>query len=484
MSLYYDKKEDRIRTILAGTPLSAESIRLSEQSLGSKWHGTSWFFLMHIIAKTFSRSELIPFDALHTTVRDYGISGWLSATSLKSQLSKLVQIYDRRGLGNIHLEPNFDLKIDGAISSPELRNYADLQYEYAMGEGLVRYSPGYRAWVERDMSNFAERIWWHYMTMVYDSPKIYNSPSGESALTALFEDMKEKMAGKELSFQNVKIWKESQLEHSLALLEGWERDLIERNILAPFKFGDIEFIAPRYFAEPDGRPLTSGGSFAGENFESMINLINDLRRFPGYPVYKGNKSEYDMARRLERAGAIIIVQESETSLKVPNFVFLVSRDVFENTEKKINFSYSSLPMSEYGDITVTDQIFLTLGRARAFAQRKIHEAQVSQFDYKTEIGRIFDDLETKGEASLGDCAEIFSPLNGCLNIVNIRDRNGVINQDFDFIIKLLCDFWNELINDPLVADLYYPPKETILRSENGQVQSQIKKSLKTYFKHR
>jgi len=482
MSAYYDKKSDRVRAILSGTPLSAESIRLSEQSLGSKWHGTSWFFLMHIIAKTFSRAEMIPFDALHTTVRDYGISGWLAPTALKSQLSKLVEIFERRGLGNIHLEPNFNLKIDGAISSQELRDYADLQYEYSMGEGLVRYSPGYHAWIERDMSNFAERIWWHYMTMVYDSPKIYNSPSGESALAALFEDMKEKMGSKELSFHNVKIWRESELEHGLALLEGWERDLVERNILAPFKFGDIEFIAPRYFAEPDGRPLTSGGSFAGEKFELMINLINNLRRFPGYPVYKGNKSEYDLARRLERAGAVTIVQESETSLKVPNFVYLVSRDIFENTEKKIEFSYSSLPMSEYGDISVTDQIFLTLGRARAFAQKKIHEAQVSQVDYKTEIGRIYDALETKGEAVFGDYTDIFSPLNGCLNIVNIKGENGVVNQDFGFIIKLLCDFWNELINDPSVADLYYPPKETILRSEKGQVQSQIKKSLRTYFK--
>jgi hypothetical protein len=482
MVAYFDKKIDRVRTILAGTPLSAESIRLSEQSLGSKWHGTSWFFLMHIIAKTFSRAELIPFNALHTTVRDYGISGWMAAPSLRSQLDKLIEIFNRRGLGNIHLEPNNDLKIDGTVSSQELRDYADLQYEYAMGEGLVRYSPGYHAWVERDMSNFAERIWWHYMTMVYDSPKIYSSPSGESALAALFEDMKEKMTSKELSFHNVKVWKESQLQHGIALLEGWERDLIERNILAPFEFGDIEFIAPRYFAEPDGRPLTSGGSFAGENFELMINLIENLRRLPGYPVYKGNKSEYNIARRLERAGAVTIVQESETSLNVPNFVYLVSRDVFENTEKRIKFSYSSLPMAEYGDISVTDQIFLTLGRGRAFAQKKIHEAQVSQVDYKTEIGKVFDHLETNGEATLENYTDIFSPLNGCLSIICIKDDKATVNPEFEFIMKLLCDFWNELINDPAVADIYYPAAETILRSEKGQVQSQIKKSLKTYFK--
>jgi len=483
MAHYFDKKTDRVRTIFAGTPLSAESIRLSEQSLGSKWHGTSWFFLMHIIAKTFSRTELIPFKALHTTVQDYGISGWVDASSLKRQLNKLVEIFNKRGLENIHLEENCDLKIDGTISSPELRDYADIQYEYSMGQGLVRYSPGYQTWVDRDLSNFAERIWWHYMTMIYDSPKIYTSPSGESALAALFQDMKEQMSNKELSFHGVKIWKDTQLEHCLALLEGWERDLIERNILAPFKFGDVEFIAPRYFAEPDGRPLTSGGSFAGENFEQMLNLIKKLRRFPGYPVYKGNKSEYDLARRLERSGVVTIVQESERSLNVPNFVYLVSRDVFENIEKRIKFSYSSLPMVEYGDISVTDQIFLALGRARAFAQKKIHEAQVSQVDYKKEIGSIFDHLETDGEAKLCNYVDVFSPLNGCLNILNIKDENATVNSDFDFVVKLLCDFWNELINDPSVADLYYPSIETISKSEKGQVQMQIKKSLKTYFRH-
>jgi len=481
MAVYLDKSTDRVRTILSGTPLSAESIRLSEQSLGSKWHGTSWFFLMHITAKTFSRETFIPFEALHTTIRDYGISGWLPKITLKNQLSKFVEIFAKRGLGNIHLEPNYDLKIDSPISSPELRNFADMQYEYAMGGGLVRYSPGYMAWVDRDMSNFAERIWWHYMTMVYDSPKIYRGSSGESALSALFQDVKEKMANKQLSFHGVEIWKEHQLEHGLALLEGWERDLIERNILAPFKFGNVEFIAPRYFSEPDHRPITSAGSFAGEDFRSILNLIDNLRRFPGYPVYKGNK-EYDICRRLERSGAVTIVQESETALNVPNFVYLVSRDVFENTEKMIKFSYSSLPMAEYGDISVTDQIFLTLGRARAYAQGKIYEAQVSGIDYKTEIGKILDSLETKGEVTLGDYDNIFAPLNGCLGIIRMDSGKAIVNQDFDSIIKILNDFWGELINDPSVANIYYPPEKTVMRSEKGQVESQIKKSLKSYFK--
>lgn len=481
-SIYLDKKKDRVRTILAGTPLSAESVRLSEQSLGSKWHGTSWFFLMHIIAKTFSREETIPFAGLHTMIRDYGISGWVNAYALRKQLSKLVEVFDRRGLGNIHVEPNFDLKIDSPISSKELQNYADMQYEYAMGEGLVRYSPGYRTWLARDMSNFAERIWWHYMTMVYDSPRIYSSPSEESALKALFQDIKERMTTNQLSFHDVKIWEESQLEHGLALLEGWERDLIERNILAPFEFGDIEFIAPRYFAQPDRRPISSGGAFAGENYELVLKLIENLRKLPGYPVYKGNKEEYDLCRRLERAGAITIVQESEKALDVPNFVYLISRDIFENTEKKIKFSYSTLPMVEYGDISITDQIFRALGRARALAQKKIHAAQISDTDYETEIGKIFDDLETKGKAILGKYVNVFSPLNGCLSIITLKDEKAIVNEEFHFVIKILCDFWNQLINDPSIANIYYPPRKTIARNEKGQVQTQIKKSVESYFK--
>jgi len=243
---YLDREKDRVRTILGGTPLSAENIRLSEEALGTQWHGTSWYFLMHLIAKTFTREEEMSFSTIKTVIRDYGIKGWQNDDALKKQLDKFVEIFAKRDLGNIELKKDHSLKIGGLISPKELNGYADKQYEYAMGEGLVRYSRGFSEWVPRTMSNFAERIWWHYMITVFDAPKIYSNPSGESALKGLYVDMKEKMRYKNLQFHGIDLWKPSNLEHSFALLEGWERGLISRRILATFKFGDALFVAPRF----------------------------------------------------------------------------------------------------------------------------------------------------------------------------------------------------------------------------------------------
>jgi len=38
-----------------------------------------------------------------------------------------------------------------------------------------------------------------------------------------------------------------------------------------------------------------------------------------------------------------------------------------------------------------------------------------------------------------------------------------------------------LINDPTISQIVFPPKESIDKKEAGQIENQIKKSLKTYF---
>ena len=55
--MYLEKESDRVRTILSGAPLSAEKIRMQGSDLGAEWHGTSWFFLQHLVAKGFTRSR-------------------------------------------------------------------------------------------------------------------------------------------------------------------------------------------------------------------------------------------------------------------------------------------------------------------------------------------------------------------------------------------------------------------------------------------
>lgn len=476
---YLDREKDRVRTILGGTPLSAENIRLSEEALGTQWHGTSWFFLMHLIAKTFTREEEMPFSTIRAVIRDYGIKGWLNDETLKKQLDKFIGIFAKRDLGNIELKKDYSLKIGGLISPKELNRYADKQYEYAMGEGLVRYSQGFSGWVARKMSNFAERIWWHYMVTVFDSPKIYSNPSGESALKALFVDMKEKMRYKNLEFHDIDIWKPSDLEHSLALLEGWERGLISRRILATFKFGDALFVAPRFFAEPDHRPL----EISGKDFDSMLDLIGKLRRFPAFPVYKGNIEQYNLSMELQRAGAITVVGESETAFDIPPLVYLVSRDVADKTNQILKFRYSENPLRDFGDNSLTDEIFRTLGRARAYAQKTIPEAKIDEKDYAEKVQKILDDLASGKEAKLENLAPIFTPLSGLLGVLAIDDKKdtAVVKGGYEFVAQLLLDYWNELVSDPTIANVLYPTSKNAEKAERNQVESQIKKSLKSYF---
>ncbi len=490
-AIYMDKEEDRVRTILGGTPLSAENIRLSEEALGAQWHGTSWFFLMHLIAKTFTKEDEIRLSTLKTIVQDYGIKNWINDYNLKQQLVKIVDVFKRRELGNVHLDGALSLKIDGLISTDELKKYADRQYEYAMGEGLVRYSVPNNTWFDRKMSDYAERFWWHYMIMVFDGPKIYSSSSGESALKALYNDLEEKMGGKQLAFHGVDLWQKPHLEHALSLLEGWERGLITRRVLATFKFGDVEFVAPRFFAEPDAKPI-SAAIFSGKDNERVLRLIEKLRRFPAYPVYKGNIEEYNLSTALERAGAITIVDESDTSYRVPHLVYLVSRDMANKANRILDFKYAPRgPNVDFGDNSLADEMFRTLGRARAYAQKIIPEARLDKTDYTSMIEKILSSLETRKEANLGEITSIFTPLSGVMGAIEIDEKSShaVVKGGYDFVIKFLRDFWEQILTDRSVADVFYPVSKSVeksefeqtTKSEKSQVEIQIKNSLKSYF---
>ena len=124
---------------------------------------------MHVIAKTFTKVEKIPFSSVAAIPQDYGIENWVDPDSLRKQLNTLAEVFGKRGLGNVKCNKEGDLSIDGVISHKELNNFADLQYDYSMGAGLVRYSPHLTAWLPRNLPNFAERIWWHYTTALYQS---------------------------------------------------------------------------------------------------------------------------------------------------------------------------------------------------------------------------------------------------------------------------------------------------------------------------
>ena len=468
--MYLDTQEDRRQTILSGVPISAENIRLSEQELGRHWHGTSWFFLMHIIAKTFTRVDKIPFSSVVNIPQDYGIENWVDQDKLKRQLKILTEVFNKRGLGNVRCDKEGNLYIDAVITHRDLNEFADSQYEYSMGEGLVRYSPHLYTWLTRKLSNYAERIWWHYTTSVYESPKIYDSPEGENYLNAILADLSERMNQRTLRFHDLEIWTDSQLEHSRPLLKGWERELISKEILKTFKIQDVSFITPRYFAE-SGLQLNSI-----QEVESMTNLLTCLRKFPAYPVYLGDEKRVKICQELERAGLVTKVTEPKAKYNVPRYAYLALPAIFQDLERKIDYSYSETPMKEYGDISLTDRIFRTLGRARLYAEKSLPEIRSSKRDYKSQIEGIINSLESKHEADLADLKGVFKPLTA-LNIIEITDDKAVLNGEFDFVIKLLAEFYYNLVNEPELVKLIYPTEKEVKASEKEQMRDQIKLAL-------
>ena len=473
--MYLDRQKDRTQTILSGVPISAENIRLTDQELGKHWHGTSWFFLMHVIAKTFTRVDKIPFSSIVTIPQDYGIENWIDQDKLRKQLKTLTEVFNKRGLGNVSCNDKGDLSIDAIITHGDLNKFADLQYEYSMGEGLVRYSPHLMSWMNRKLANYAERIWWHYTTAVHQSPKIYDSPEGENYLNALLADLSERMSRRVLTFHYLEVWKGSQLEHSRPLLRGWERELISKEILKTFKIGEVSFITPRFFADSNLQLRSI------KDVESMSNLLATLERFPAYPVYLGNEKLVRICQELERAGLVTKVTEPEAKYNVPRYAYLASPKVFQNLENKIGYSYSSTPMREYGDISLTDRIFRTLGRARLYAEKILPQIRSSPRDYKSQIEGIIDSLEGSHEADLADLAGIFKPLT-TLNIIRIADNKAMLDSGFEFVIKLLAEFYYNLINEPELVELAYPSKNEVVASEEEQVQKQVELGLAKMFK--
>lgn len=476
--MYLASEKERTRTMLSGIPISAEGVRLSEQKLGAHWQGTSWFFLMHIIAKAFTKLDEIPFSSLASIPQSYGIENWLSSSSLRKQIDTLAGIFRRRGLESIETDKDGNLSIGGPLSSGEVKKFADSQYEYAMSKGLVRYSPGYKCWVTRSSKNFAERIWWHYMTAVFDSPRIYESPSGQNTLKATMYDITDRMKQKDLSFHGIQIWTDEQTKLH-PFLSTWQRELIANNILKPFKVGDVEFIAPRYFAETYEKSLKANEEETGA-FNTIIDLMDKLNKFPAFPIPLGATEQIDIAKDLQRANIAILVTESDVGYNIPKYAYIVSRRVFKNVEKKIGYSYSSVPMNEFGDITLTEQIFKTLGRLRLFGQKVLPETKIIDKDFRKQVEQLLDSLETKGESETFDLTGCLKPLES-FNVISLTENKAVVNPEMEFAIKYVGESWFNLINDPTIGEMELPAKSVVDSLEHNQIKDQIEEKLSNYF---
>ena len=476
--MYLERESDRARTMISGAPLSAEKIRMQGSDLGTEWMGTSWFFLQHLVAKEFTRTESVSFDAARQTAVNYGMTGWCDDSRLEVVLSRLQSAFNKCGVGNVETRRDGGLRIGGLLSNSEFRKFAAGQYDYAMGAGLTKRASPFE-WARRSMSNIAERILWHYVMEVFDQPRVYSRSGGENHLNALYTHLTETMAKSGVAPHGIEVWKDIP-PHTLPLIAGWERGMIAKNVLKLYDFGGVTFVAPAFFADVDGRVIKSAGSFSAESHEMMIDLIGRIRRLPAYPVMMGTP-QYEMSQALMRAGALQMITEGK-SLAGAHYAYLVSRDVFEEFDEKMEYQYSNHPFTDFGDVSITELFFKSLGRARLLGERILPAARAFEVDFKKKIDHIVNDLEQHGSAKLPDglTPEIFQPLVSA-GAISLKNGAAEVLGDYQPFVNAYSAYWHELVNDPSILKIKFPPDEVIKKKEESQTANQIKRRLNSYF---
>lgn len=472
--MYYEEKKDKYRTMLTGTPLSAEKIRLCQENLGDQWHGTSWYFLMHLIAKKFTKEKLISLNEIQNITEIYGISNWIKTTELMRILNAMKKVFKLNGLGNVHIDMNNNFIIDSPISKKEYFNLASKEYNYSLGSGLVRYYPSSRSWDSRPIPDFSERILWHYVTDIFDSPQIFSGPKNECKLDGLFIDIVERLKTSNPSYHSVKPWKDFQEKQGMEIVKNWERMFIEKKVLYPFKIEEYTYIAPCFYSKVDWNVISTS------DFSEITCLLDKLRQAPAYPIAQWDE-KYELAKKMQNAGAIIIIPENPTP-STPNFAYLVPRDIFEMLETKVNYNFSKNPLTDFADTSLTEDIFKTLGRARTYGEKLLPQLHDIGTDYQSRLNLEISTMEDQGEIKIESLVnpKIYQPLKS-LSIIEEKDKKLIINQDYTKIFEVFSDAWNNLMNDASLSEIQIPNEDEIQRGQEVQNKIQIKKSIKELY---
>jgi len=431
---------------------------------------------MHLIAKSLTRKgeEEIKFDSLHSTINNYGIHDWSEQRKLMYIEKKWIDVYNKCGIGNIYLDENCNIVIDGNLSKNEFKEFAKKQYDYSMTEGLISHSSS-SGWHKRDKSDFIERIFWHYITSIYTAPQISSCPEGECFLDGLFTDLTEKMEKERITARGFQIWKKEDTSNGLDMLRIWERSFISKNILCPIDFGDKTYIAPSFFSELDYNVLNGIDSY------EIIEFLKKLNKISSYPISKGNTELYNLAKSLQRAGAIKLVDDPYRSPGASSYAYAVPRKLFKCVETKLDYSYSTNPLPEWGDSSITDQFFVAIGRVNTYGYNMAPGLMIFPEDTKGNIDKVINDLADKYEADISNLPN--NVLNPLKTINLIYDENGklVVNPQNEQFIDIFSDIWHNLYNEPELQQIDFPSVETASNNEARQIEYQIKKANKHIF---
>ena len=444
MSSFEDSEKRAI--ISTGTSLFIEGIRERAEPAGKNVPLTSWFYALQNSVKVALQTGQVVLDNINRLGSIYDINLYKLPSFRRYFGMRMMRVAAARDL-------DFEIKDDRILSNISrkdarsiFQDFLKREYDYAVSQNLVN----------KTFDAHCEVIIWHLLNDIYDFPR----PVGYERKLAY-----DIINGFSRNRTLRKIWNPKQLENAPILIDGWMRALVETK---KFEVVTVDEIGPMYspprFSDIDTRVL-----FSGPHAEVCKSILTKATRAPAWPI-EATRSNNNACYHLTSAGLIEYV--SEKTKEIRNFGYVVPRDLFVEIEARLGYSYQDKGYEDNSDVTLTEQIFRTVGRARLAAQflDKIShdklDAQLKQLE--------------SGEVAHNKILEIvLEPLllKGCVEMDKTKGK-FVIVSGMENDISTMLDIWSRME----MVELTIPEEEYALQKRIAQTRVQARKSAFKLFK--
>lgn len=443
---YLTEKEKR-NVIMTGTGLFIEGIRERDEPAGKKVPLTSWFYVLQNSVKVALQAGQFRLDNIGELGKIYNINLYTQPYFRQAFGRRVLKVAEDTGLDFGLKEDIIQSNIERKEARKAYQYFLDKEYEYAISRNLVGKS----------FDAHCEVIVWHLLNDIYNFPR----PVGyEKKLTY---DVIDSLSG--IKVGNQKIWDPKRLEVAPLLVNGWIRALVETK---KFDVLSIEEVGPMYspprFSEIDKRIL-----FSGPQAETCRNIHELASRSPAWPI-QATKENNDACFHLTSAGLIEYV--SEKAPEIRHFGYVVPRDLFIETDVKLNYVYTEEGYKGNSDTTLTEQVFRTVGRAR-LAVNVLETVDFNEIDGKMK------QLEGGEVESNQTLKTILQPLQfkGCIQYDKSQNKFHVV-PGMENDISIMLDIWT--IMD--FVDLKIPKEEYARQKRAAQTRSQARKKALSLFR--
>jgi len=432
--------------ISTGTSLFMEGVRESTRPAGKNVPLTCWFYALQTSVKVALQTGQLVLNNINRLGSIYDINLYKLPTFTQSFGKRLMNVAQQTDL-------DFELKGDKIVSKISRRDarsvfegFLKAEYEYAVSSNLA----------DKSFDAHTEVIVWHLLNDIYEYPR----PVGYERKLA-YDIINDFSVDSELR----KIWNPEKLDTVPILLDGWVRALVETKKFDVIQMDEIgAMYSPPRFSEVDTRVL-----YSGPHPEICRSVFEKAMRAPAWPI-EANASNNNACYHLTSAGLIEYV--SEKTKEIRNFGYVVPRDLFVEVDAKLGYLYQDKGYEKDSDITLTEQIFRTIGRARLASQ------VLDTVDYKS-LDTKLKKLESGEVAHERILETVLEPLllKGCIELDKVNKKFRVV-PGMEKDINIMLDIWSRTE----MLELNIPEEEFAFLKRAAQTRIQTKKNALKLFK--